>query len=326
MNLPANTLIRFLQAKAVGAGDPLNALGYAKSQFGPSSTVVDLLQKEVMGTTNLGSDPDFLAAGRGFMELVRSRSLIGKITAASAFRKIPFETRILRQLSNPIATWTAEGQLIPVTGTDFENTSLLSANKVAGIIPMTNELLKGAGANFEAAISRDLSRAVADLESTSFIDPANAGQVGVSPASITYGITPLSFIGGDSKPYVQALIDTFQGDLETAVFVTTPTIGTQLYNDGFLGAGALGGEVAGLPLVTSGAVPDGFLGLIDPSGIILADDGVLLDLSDQTTLTLEDDSVVSLWQLNLSAIKATRLLNWLTVREGSVAYFADMGQ
>ncbi|MFV1940629.1 hypothetical protein VPH49_07350 [Pseudomonas luteola] len=73
-------------------------------------------------------------------------------------------------------------------------------------------------------------------------------------------------------------------------------------------------------------MPDGFLGLIDPSGIILADDGVLLDLSDQTTLTLEDGNVVSLWQLNLSAIKATRLLNWLTVREGSVAYIADTNQ
>ena len=326
MNLPANTLIRFLQAKAVGAGDPMNALGYAKSQFGPASTVVDLLQKEVMGTTDLGSDPDFLAAGRGFVELVRSRSLIGKIAAASAFRKIPFETRILRQLSNPVASWTAEGQLIPVTGTDFESTNLLSADKVAGIIPITNELLKGAGANFEAAISRDLSLAVADLESTSFIDPANAGQAGVSPAAITYGITPVDVVGSDSKTFIQALINAFQGDLETAVFVTTPLNGMRFYNDGYLGAGALGGEVAGLPLVTSTAVPDGFLGLIDPSGIILADDGVLLDLSDQTTLTLEDGNVVSLWQLNLSAIKATRLLNWLAVRAGSVAYIADTNQ
>jgi len=30
--------------------------------------------------------------------------------------------------------------------------------------------------------------------------------------------------------------------------------------------------------------------------------------------------VVSLWSENLAAIKATRIVNWLTSRDGSVAY------
>ena len=103
MNHQPNTLIRLLQAKAVAGGDPMNAVGYAKAQFGPSNVVVELLEKAVLGTGDLGSDPDFLAAGRGFMELVRSRSLIGKIAAASPFRKVPFETRTLKQTGSTVA-------------------------------------------------------------------------------------------------------------------------------------------------------------------------------------------------------------------------------
>lgn len=317
-----NTLIRLLQAKAVAGGDPVNAVGYAKAQFGPGNAVVSLLEKEVMATGDLGSDPDFLAAGRGFVELIRSRSLIGKIAAASPFRRVPFETRTLRQTGTPVAAWTSEGERIPVTDSNFDSTKLSHA-KIAGIIPMTSELLKGAGANFESAMSRDLIRAVAELESLSFILPSNAGTPGESPASVTNGVTPLAGAFTDPQAGLLALLEAFQGDLETAVLVAAPMLGIGLHRAGYEGAGAMGGDVLGIPLVTSSVVPEGFLALIDPAGILLADDGVLLDLSGQSTLTLEDDSVVSLWQMNLAAIKAVRLVNWLTARDGSVAYIAD---
>lgn len=322
MNHQPNTLIRLLQAKAVAGGDPMNAVGYAKAQFGPSNVVVELLEKAVLGTGDLGSDPDFLAAGRGFMELVRSRSLIGKIAAASPFRKVPFETRTLKQTGSTVAAWTAEGQPIPVTTSSFAATKLSHA-KIAGIVPMTAELLKGAGANFESAMSRDLVRAVASLESSSFILPTNAGVPGESPASVTNGVVPIAASGATAdalKTDVRALIKSFQGDLETAVLVASPAMGVRLHLAGYEGAGAMGGEVLGIPLTTCSSVPDGLLVLIDPSGILLADDGVLMDLSEQSTLTMEGDEVVSLWSENLAAIKATRIVNWLTSRDGSVAY------
>ncbi len=322
MNYQPNTLLRLLHAKAMTGGDPVNALAYAKAQFGPGNPVVELLQKEVMGTGDLGDDADFLAAGRGFMELVRPRSLIGKIAAVSAFRRVSFNTPMLKQTSRPTAVWTAEGQMIPVTDTSFE-TDTLASTKIAGIIPMTSELLKGAGANFESTMSRDLSRSVAELESLSFILPSNAGTLGESPASVTNGVTPVAGTFTTAADGLTALLDAFNGDLETAVLVGSPGMGISLHSAGYEGAGAKGGEVLGIPFVTSSTVPDGFLALIDPAGILLADEGVMLDLSGHATLTMESGEVVSLWQQNLSAIKATRIVNWKISREGSVAYLAD---
>ncbi|WP_041709362.1 hypothetical protein [Advenella kashmirensis] len=71
--------------------------------------------------------------------------------------------------------------------------------------------------------------------------------------------------------------------------------------------------------------------LLDPSGIAISDDGVILDSSDQTTLELFDSNgdpsgdYLSLWQNNLAAIKVVHYLNWLDLRGTSVS-FTDSAQ
>ncbi|GAO95252.1 hypothetical protein CFN58_29895 [Pseudomonas avellanae] len=184
---------------------------------------------------------------------------------------------------------------------------------------MTTELLKGAGAQFESTASRDLSRAISDLEGFSFIDPSNAGVPGVSPASITNSVAAIEG-GAGALGDIRKLLDAFKGDLETAVFIASPRAGLALHDAGYDGAGALGGDVAGIPLVTSSVVPDWLVALIDPAGILVADEGVLLDMSEQSTLVAADGTVLNLYQENMAAIKAERILNWSVERAGSVIY------
>lgn len=308
---------RYVMAKAVGAGDPMLALGYAKAHFGPDNATVKLLQKDAMASGNLGDDPDFRAAGRAFVEIVKARSLIGKIQAAVGFRTVPFHTPTLTQQAAPIASWVSEGGPIQLASGSFERTKLVD-RKLAGIVVMTTELLKGAGATFESAVSRELVRGIAALEGSSFIDPANAGAAGVSPASITHGITPVAGTSNAAKD-IAALLDAFQGDLETAVFITAPKAGVSLNAAGFLGAGALGGDIGGIPQVTSSTVQPGTVVLVDAAGVLLADDGVIMDTADQATLIDSDGKPLNLYMENLSAIKVVRHLNWEVARPGAVA-------
>ncbi|MEI2415495.1 phage major capsid protein [Orrella sp. JC864] len=316
----ASTFARVLRAKAL-AGNVSGALEYAKANFGPNSQAAKLLEKDIMGTWDLGTDADVRAASRGFLDLVRSRSLLGKI---SGWFRLPFETPTLRQNQQLAASWVAEGKPIPLTISAFDRAKL-EQRKIGSILPVTVELLKGAGADFESALNRVLSGAVAGLEAASLTDPLNAGVPDESPASLTYGVTP---VPGSTDPLadIETLLDGFLGDLEASVLVTSPRAGLVLHSAGFESTGVRGGDVAGLVHVTSGAVPDNRVILLDPTGIALADDGVILDTSEQGTLQLADsngdptDEYISLWQQNLAAIKVVRYLNWLDLRGDSVAY------
>lgn len=316
--------VRVLRCKAIGGNDG-TAVEIARSSYGPSSLPARILEKSAaIWSGDIANDPDLRAASRGFIELVRSRSLVGKITG---FQRVPFETAVLREVTPLDASWTAEGAAIPVTHSTFE-ASKLDMRKMGAILPVTDTVLKGAGAAFESTLSRQLVGAVATLENVSLTDPANAGATGVSPASLTNGVTPTSG-SNDAAADVNKLADGFGGDLETAVLITSPRAGLALHNAGFESTGVRGGDVGGLVHVTSSDIPDSRVILLDPTGIILADDGVLLDVSDQTTLQLTDSNgdpttdTISLWQLNLAAIRVVRHMNWLDLRGGSVAYVND---
>lgn len=320
-------LAQYIKCLAIAGGRTISAISVAKSQFGENSPVARLLEKSYLTVGDLGADPDYRSAGRAFIELVRSRSLLGKIQALSGFRKVPANTKLMVQNEAPVAYWTAEGQPVPITHTGFDQVQL-APMKIMALIAMTQELLQGQGADFESAIGRDLVKPVATLEGMSFIDPANAGIPGESPASITHGVAALTG-SSDPKADMKLLIDNFSGDLETAVLVCTPTDGLALYNAGYLAAGARGGEVGGLPLATSSSVPvdssGSLVALIDPAQIMLLDDGVNLAMSEQATVQTGEDTngdpeFISFWQQNLAGILATRRLNWKAVRPGAVSY------
>lgn len=317
-----SALVRALHCKYVGGGDASAGLAYANSKFGPNSLAARILQKDVLNTLDV-EDADVRAASRGFMELTRSRSLLGKI---NGWFKLPFYTPTLKQNTPIVATWVPEGELILPTRTSFDRAETVPY-KIGSIIPVTAELLKGAGASFESALNRILSGAVADLEAVSLLDPLNAGVQGESPASLTYGVTPTSG-SADPKDDIKALVEGFDGDLEYAVLISSARAGVALHDAGYENTGAKGGDVAGLTHITTSSLPDSRVVLLDPTRIIVSDSGVVFDLSEQTTLQYFDsngdpEGMISLWQTNLAAIRVTRHLDWFDMSSNSVAYIND---
>ncbi|MGM3426336.1 phage major capsid family protein [Pseudomonas benzopyrenica] len=313
-------IARFVHALAKSMNEPVAAMEYARNRYGSADIATRMLTKAVASTGVLGDDPDFIAAGQAFVQLMKPRSLLAKIDDVSPFRRTPFNTRVLAQTTAPVAKWRREGQPIPVGAVDFDALARVQSLSLGAIVVMTNELLAGAGAGFEQAISAELVRAAAALEAESLLDPASAGEAGVEPASITNGINATDLSGAaNTEEAVAALMDAYQGDLETAVLVTSPNVGIRL-SMAEQPTGARGGVTFGVPHITSSAAPAGQITLLDPAAILLSDGGALVDLAAETTVEQEDGTRLSLWQNNLSAVRVLREVNWQRGSASAVAY------
>ena len=96
-----------------------------------------------------------------------------------------------------------------------------------------------------------------------------------------------------------------------------------------------GGSWFGLPVLTSAGVPvdtgaDTYAILIDGGEIMVADDGIELDVSTQASVQMSSTpaspatSTVSLWQSDITALRATRFINYCRRRDAAVQVLKDV--
>lgn len=305
----AQNFIRALQLVAGSHADPVLAHKRAISKFGPTSGVAKITQK--WASSNDIDSPELRASYREILALARRRSLVGRIQEAIGFRRVPFEVPVLVQADGTVAGFIGEGDVIPAGSLDFTEQKLPS-RKVAGILPCSKEFASLLDAG--ATLSGDLTRAIADAESSRFY--SDEAGTDAAPAGILQGLTPAT---GSDDPVddIARLIDGFDGDLSASVVVTSPTNGARL-NPYFESAGARGGEVAGIAHATHHSVPNNSIAIVQPERIMLGDGGLLIDVSTETTLSPEgSNDSVALWQTNAVAFRVQRFINWLPA-DGSV--------
>lgn len=287
----------------------------------------------------LGSDFGEPAALE-FLDAVREKSLIGRMPL---LRRVPFNLRLLSMASGTRGFWVSETRPAPVTRATLAGT-LLEPRKVSAVIVASKESLSIVEPLAEAALHRDLERAVAETIDTAFIDAGNAGVVDTSPASVTNAAASYASTGnvGDD---LAALFAAFDGDLSSAYLVTDPTTATEIAlardaggNFSFPDAGPRGGSILGIPLLTSRGSPrdtgGGQIALIDASAIALAFDQLAMDIAEHASLQMSDtpgqgnpaDIVnVSLWQQNLCAFRSQVRANWTVQRAGAVVVVVGAG-
>ena len=268
------------------------------------------------------------AAASEFISLVKERSIYGRM---AGLRRIPFDRRVVGITTGATGYWVGEAKPKPISRPVVEGTTLDHA-KVAAIIVVTSEALKSGGKIAEATLQDDLVRAVAEVWDEAFIDATNAGEAGVRPASITNGAFTVTATA-DPAADIEAAIAAFGGDFSAAYFVMHPTTATHLAKRrsgtafAFPDVGPRGGSILGIPVLTSRAAAVGQVALVDPTGIVVADDGIELQVADQAALHMvdnpEDESaesvLVSLWQNNLTALRSEVFTNWQVQRPGAVA-------
>ena len=327
---------RYAMALAASRGSVSDAVEFVKGRTGwmdQTPEVVDFIKATAGNTT----DADWASAlvnetnlQSEFIEILRPATIMGRL---EGIRRVPFNVRIPVQTGSSTVNWVGESAPKPVSDLAFSTISL-DMDKVAGIVVLTDELVRSSAPSAEGIVRQDLVAQIARFLDAQFLDPAVVG-TDDNPASITNGVTPISASGVDAEALyydmsqaLNAFVTSDMG-LDSAVWITTPAVaaGISLLRNAlgqfeFAGVNMSGGTLMGLPVVVSNSVPAGSIVLAKANEILLADDGgVQLDASREATLDMNGGATpnFNLWQRNCVAIRAERFITWAKRRANAVA-------
>jgi HK97 family phage major capsid protein len=344
---------RLAKVKAIAKLDGESVRTVAKELYGENSSIYGLIVKAAVpaGTTQdanwaanlVGEGTDVIA---DFVEFLRPRTILGRFgqNGVPGLRNVPFNVPLVGQTEGGQGYWVGEGKAKPLTRFAYDR-NILDIFKVANIAVVTEELLRRSNPAAEQLLRDNLASAIAARLDTDFINPAKAAVAGVSPASITNGLTPVASSGGDAdaiRADIRALMATFiaaNNAPTTGVWImgsTTALALSMMVNPlgqaEFPGITMTGGTFAGLPVIVSDYIPAGTVVLANASDIYLADEGgVQVDMSREASLEMADNpahdsstptgatSLVSMFQTNSVAFRVERFINWARRRPSAVA-------
>jgi len=269
-----------------------------------------------------------------FIELLRPATILGKIPG---LRNVPFNCKIPMQTAGGTYGWVGEAKPKPLTALAFSSDTL-GVTKVAGIIVMTEELVRFSSPSAEALVRADMVAGIAQFLDAQFIDPAIAAVAGVNPASITNG-APTAAATTNPVADIMGLINHFATNnisVDGVTFILSPSNALSLSFrqnlDGspeFPGVGLNGGSYRGLTFITSNVAGTNVVAL-QPALVLYADDGgVTIDASREASLQMDSAPMspadattvyVSLFQTNSVALRAERFINWKRVSVNAVKY------
>lgn len=354
-NLPVGIpFTRFVLALARAKGNRSEALEIARANKSWHNTpeVETVLRAAVSAGTTTDSDwaaplVEYTVMAQEFIEYLRPRTIIGRIPG---LRRVPFKVKVPRQTAVASVGWVGEGKPKPVGAGAFDSVTL-DHYKIAGIIVLTDELIRLSNPSAEMLARDDLAGGIIELMDNDFIDPDKAVSANVSPASITNGVTPRAATGTEYSHLVadsKVVMDNF-----LAANITPDTVlmsQSQAWSfsmmENSLGQRRFpdltmeGGTWLGLNAITSQNIPDTEgspqegkpIIFLRSNDIMLADDGqVMIDVSREASLQMDsaptdpptDSTVlVSLWQHNMTGIRAERMVNWAKRRSAAVQFIS----
>lgn len=342
-------MAQLVRLKHQSGNNPFYAAQLAESQKGSLDPRVVEMVKAAVPAANTGNPEwggNLVAAGGvigDFVEFLRPQTILGKFGTGGipALRNVPFNVPLIGQTSGGAGYWVGEGKAKPLTQFEY-GTNMLQPLKVANIAVITEELLRRATPAADGMIRDQLVAALRERLDRDFIDPAKAATAGVSPASITNGVSGIATSGNDAEAIradVRALMGAFlaaNNVPSTGVFIMSSATALALSlminplgQPEFPGVGMGGGTFLGLPVIVSDYVPAGNVILVNASDIYFADEGGFqVDMSREASLEMDNApahdsttptgaSLVSMFQTNSVAFRAERTLNWAKRRPGA---------
>lgn len=289
-----------------------------------------------------------------FLDFLRPMTILGKI---QGFTPVPFNVRWGIQSGGATGYWVGQGAPVPVSKLTT-SADTLGIAKAAGLVVLDKELIMSSNPSAELLVRNDLAKTIAQFLDAQFIAPDYAAVANVSPASITNGVDPTAATGTASanlRADAQTLFNQFDvNNLEGGGFfwVTTPKIAraismmlTSLGEPLFPTVTPEGGTFLGYPMIVSGtamqvgspvAGEGNLLVLGHAPSIAMADEGgITIDASEEAAIQMLDNptntstgsttatSMVSMFQTNSVALRATRFINWKKRRSFAVQYIKD---
>lgn len=329
-NLPKGygfTLMVKSMAVATASGGAVSADTVLKSWGVPDSVCKAVTQKALIGSTTeatFGASLVELQNYTGeFIELLRDKTAVDKL--APKMRQVPFNIKVPSQTGAASVGWVGEKKRKPTTNPTFGNLTL-TKSKVAGIVLLSDELVRFSNPKADGLVLDDLLKSTATFIDSQFFDPDKA-ESDDSPASILSGLVavPSSGVTGAAIEADLALVMGQITDaglsLEGATWVMSETRAAQLsmlrdalgkkYFEGMNINGTK--DLVTLPVEISAACVDK-IALVLPGQILLADDDSMdFAISTEATINMGTDAApnwVNLYENNLMAIRAERFIRW----------------
>lgn len=296
-----------------------------------------LRQKALIGTT---TNTDFGAAlvdyqnlTSEFIELVRKQTAVDKLSAQ--MRQVPFNIKMPKQNSAVSVGWVGETKRKPTTNPTYGSVTL-SKSKVAGIVLLSEELVRWSNPKADRLVRDDFVESTAQFIDADFFDPTKA-ETEESPASPLNGV-PAIPSSGETPAQVEAdllaLMESVTeagGTLTGAVWVMSETRAAKLSTM----RDALGKKffeemnITGsrflytLPVMVSSGCEDKIV-LVLPSQIMIADDEFMdFAVSTEASINMGTDAApqwVNLFEQNLMAIRAERFIRWKKRQDYAAGY------
>jgi HK97 family phage major capsid protein/HK97 family phage prohead protease len=354
--------VRYVKALVQAKGIPILALQIAEAnqQWRETSPEVALVLRSAVAagdTTTAGWASELVYnqnLASAFLEYLRPMTILGKI---QGFTRVPFNVRWGIQSGGSTGYWVGQGSPVPVSKLTTSSDTL-GITKAAGMVVLDKELMMSSTPSAEMLVRDDLAKTIAQFLDAQFIAPDYAAVANVNPASVTHSVNPTAASGtaaSNLRTDVQTLFSGFDtNNLEGGGFfwVTTPRVARNIASmvsslsvPIFPTITPEGGTFFGYPMIVSGsAVQVGspvtgegnLLVLGHAPSIAMADEGgITIDASEEASLEMLDNptnastggttatSMVSMFQTNSVALRATRFINWSKRRSFAVAYVKD---
>lgn len=346
--VPGLAFARLAKSKALSRIHNQSAHEIAKKMYPDDPRISNILEKTAVAAgdtttttwaANLVGDETSVFAD--FAAFLRPATILGKFGTGNipALRKVPFRTPLLGQTTGGAAYWVGEAEPKGLTKFDFARTTL-EPLKIANIAVITKELAQDSSPSAEMLVRDGLRDALMAKLDVDFI--GSSVQSGAnSPASITYGVSPVVASGTtaqDLRNDLKALFATFiaaNNPPSTGVLImnSLTALGISLLYNGlgqreFPEVSMTGGVLLGVPVLVSDHVPSGEVSLVNAQDIYLAEGEITVDISDQASLQMDTtpDSpptastvLVSLWQHNMIGFLVEKRINYKKRRASAVA-------
>lgn len=311
-------------------GNFMSPVDMAK-QMGFGDEVQDLVTKATLGTTtDVGFASSLVTENRlvgEFVEMLRAATIFDQL---SGFRAVPFNSKILSQLTGGTAAWVGEGAPKPLTNPTYGEVEI-KEHKLAAITVYTQELMRRSDPAIDVLVRDDLIEASKTLIDNTFLDAVAASAV--RPAGVLNGVTAVANTGTTAAAYEADLLKLIESfvtanlSLDGSYLIMSETRAAQisllrdaLGNTYFQGMSLRGTRtLMGIPVITSQTVGDKII-LVKTSEILLAQDGgVDVSYSDQATL-VDGGTTHHLWQENKFAVRVEKFITWAKRRPIAAAF------
>ena len=252
-----------------------------------------------------------------FVEFARSESLLGRIPN---LRRVPFNVRVPLETQGASYAWVAENSLIPTSKLTFDPGVTMKPTKAMAIIVTTKELALLEVPGTEPALRDTLVAGMTAFTDAAFLSTA-AAIAGQQPPGILNGVAFIAGTGNlqtDVKTLIAAFFAGRPGARDPVIVANGGNAAAiRSMSPGF-GFDVITSEAAGVNVI-----------MLDPRGILVADDGAAIAASDHAQIEMDTapvgtaaSIVTSMWQTNSRAFRVERFVNWQPL-PGAVKYLVS---